>query len=107
MSKQSHDGGIVNTGVMGNVQAGHGTQINIGGIRAGRNVHIGGVVFHGPTEIAGPIIGGDVEFLGIDTMLDVYVLRGTCDYCRTPYEFRRQDGDPVVKCVSCSAPLPL
>jgi hypothetical protein len=68
-------GGVVNTGTMGNVSTGMGAQFNNQGqVRAGGDVvqggtvnrqQYGGVQFHGATTIGGNVAGGDMV-LGAD-----------------------------------------
>jgi hypothetical protein len=67
---QATGGGVVNTGTMGNVQTGGGTQWNIGSVSSGRDSYIGstvnqsqygGIRFGDNTQVKGTVIGGDVS----------------------------------------------
>jgi uncharacterized caspase-like protein len=67
---QASGGGIVNTGRMGNVQTGGGTQWNIGSVTSGRDSYIGstlnqsqygGVRFGDNARVDGTVAGGDVS----------------------------------------------
>jgi hypothetical protein len=67
---QASGGGVINTGRMGNVQTGGGTQWNIGSVTSGRDSYIGstvnqsqygGVRFGDNARVDGTVVGGDVS----------------------------------------------
>ncbi|HUS16522.1 MAG TPA: caspase family protein [Chloroflexia bacterium] len=69
-ANMASQGGVANSGTMGAVQTGSGTQWNIGSIAAGRDSYIGstvhqtqhgGVHFGNNAQVTGPVIGGDVH----------------------------------------------
>lgn len=79
------------------------TQWNIEYVQSGRDMFIGSTVKH--TTWITSAGGNEITVTETDSE---YRARGTCDYCRVPYNLAVPHDQPIPsKCPSCGAPLPL